>query len=89
VWLTSLAEGDESRTAAEQEKAVQRETSQTNGNARDLTPEEGREIFDRQAQRYLKMSGAAFLEAWDTEQFNDPDSSPDVMHVAMLIPLVR
>lgn len=73
----------------ERGKIVQQETPQTNGHVGQLTPKEGREIFDRQARRHLNMSGADFLEAWDAEQFDDPDSSPDVMHVAMLIPLVR
>jgi hypothetical protein len=68
---------------------MQQEMTQENGHPRELTPEEGRELFDRQARRYLQMSGAAFLEAWDAGKFDDPDSSPDVMHVAMLIPLVR
>lgn len=68
---------------------MQREAPQTNGHPRELTLEEGRELFDRQAWRYLNMSGADFLQAWDSGKFDDPDSSPDVMHLAMLIPLAR
>jgi hypothetical protein len=61
----------------------------SNGHVEQISPEEGRELFERQAQRYLKMTGLEFLEAWDAKQFGDPDDSPEVMRVAMLIPLVR
>jgi hypothetical protein len=68
---------------------MERDTLQTNGHVRELTQEEGRELFDRQAWRYLKMSGDEFIRAWDAGEFEDPDSSPDVMRIAMLLPLVR
>ncbi|MBA3424472.1 MAG: hypothetical protein H0U04_07980 [Rubrobacter sp.] len=61
----------------------------TNGSVRTLSDDEGRELFDRQARRYLDMTGDEFVEAWDARKFDDPDNSPDIMHVAMLLPLVR
>lgn len=67
---------------------MERTTHQTNGKARELTREEGRELFDRQAERYLGMSGDEFLRAWDAGAFEDPDSS-EVMRIAMLLPLAR
>jgi hypothetical protein len=66
-----------------------KQTADANGHVRELSREEGRELFDRQAMRYLKMSGEEFVRAWDAGEFDDPDSSPDVMRVAMLLPLVR
>lgn len=72
---------------------MQREAPQKNGHVEELTCEEGWELLDRQAQRYLRMSGAEFLEAWDAGEFDDPDdrtkNGPEVMRVAMLLPLVR
>ena len=68
---------------------MKRAAMQNNGQIRTLDSDEGRKLFDRQARRYLKMSGDEFVKAWDAHKFDDPDSSPDVMRVAMLLPLVR
>lgn len=72
---------------------MERETPQTNGHVQELTQEEGRELFDRQAPRYLNMSGDEVIRAWDAGEFDDPDdrskNGPEVMRVAMLLPLVR
>lgn len=53
-----------------------------------LTPEEGWEVLDRQARRYLRMSGEEFIEAWRAGKFDDNPDRPEVMRVAMLLPLV-
>lgn len=53
-----------------------------------LTPEQGREVFDRQARQHLGMSGEEFIRAWDAGEFGERDDS-DLMGVAMLLPLVR
>ena len=54
-----------------------------------LTEEEGQAMFDRAAQYYLGMSGEEFLRCWDAGKWDDPDDYPEVMAVALLIPLVR
>jgi len=53
-----------------------------------LTPEQGREIFDRQARQRLGMSGEEFIRAWDAGEFGDRHDS-DLMGIAMMLPLVR
>lgn len=50
-----------------------------------LTPQEGRELLDRQARRYLGMSGEEFVRKWKAKEFEDPDR-PEIMQVAFLIP---
>jgi len=58
-----------------------------------MTAEESWELFDRQAQHYLDISGAEFLQKWDAGEYGDPDdrskNPPGVMHLAMLLPFVR
>jgi hypothetical protein len=49
---------------------------------------EGQRIVDRQARRYLNMSGAEFLRKYDAGEFGDDDRS-EIVRVAMLIPLAR
>ena len=53
-----------------------------------LTAEEGFKLFDRQARRYMKMSGKEFIRRWKAGEFGDPDKPyrPDLMHVATLLP---
>jgi len=53
-----------------------------------ITREEGQAILDEQARRSLGMSGADFARAWRAGKIKDPDR-PEVMHVAMLLPLAR
>ncbi|MCP9490467.1 MAG: hypothetical protein MSC31_11415 [Solirubrobacteraceae bacterium MAG38_C4-C5] len=53
---------------------------------RALSVEEGRQLLDEQARRYLQMSGAEFAGRWVAGEL-DPDARPDVMRVAMLLPL--
>jgi hypothetical protein len=55
----------------------------------ELTKAEAWEIFDRQARRYLGMSGDEFLRAWDSGVFDQDPDNPEVMRVAMLLPLAR
>jgi hypothetical protein len=57
-----------------------------------LPAEEGRALFDREAQRLLAISGADFLRKWDAGEYLDlPDDSyaRKVMRVAFLIPFGR
>ncbi len=53
-----------------------------------LTPAQGWEILDQQAQRYLQMSGRQFIDAWQAGEIPDPDR-PEVMRVVMLLPLAQ
>ena len=53
----------------------------------ELSREEGRALLDRQARRYLGMSGDEFVQAWRSGQFDQDPDRPEVMRVAMLLPL--
>ncbi len=55
---------------------------------RELTAEEGRELFDRAARFHLDMSGEEFLKAWDAGKFKDPDQQGG-MEIIMLLPFAR
>jgi hypothetical protein len=52
----------------------------------ELDAAQGRALLDKQARKYLGMSGEDFLARWEAGEL-DPDDSPDVMRVAMLLPL--
>lgn len=62
----------------------------TNGRRRIkfLTSEEGQKLLDKQARRYLGMSGEEFVRKWKAKEFKDPDR-PEIMQVAFLIPFGR
>jgi hypothetical protein len=62
--------------------------STTNGYI-DLTDEEAYALFDREARRYLGMSGQEFIVAWESGKFDENPDQSDVMYVAMLLPLVK
>jgi hypothetical protein len=55
----------------------------------ELSKEQARRMFNREAQRYLKMKGKDFIEKWDAGMFNGKSDSPEVMRVAMLLPFGR
>lgn len=56
--------------------------------AKILSREEGRRLLDRQARRYLGMSGKEFVRKWKAKEFKDPDR-PEILRVAFLIPFGR
>lgn len=56
---------------------------------RELTPQEGKELLDRAARRYLQISSDEFLERWESGDYDDDPDRPEVMRVAMLIPFGR
>lgn len=64
------------------------ETTPSAADSQDVTLEEGRRLLDDAAQRNLHMSGEAFIAAWDSGGFNDPDSLR-VQQVASLLPFAR
>lgn len=47
---------------------------------------EGIEILDRQARKYLGMSGEEFLRKYESGELLDDDYDSNVMRVSMLIP---
>jgi hypothetical protein len=57
--------------------------------APEYTAEEGRKIFDAAARRHLGMSGDEFLRRWDAGEFADDPDRPEVIEVALMVPLVR
>ena len=61
----------------------------TNGQIRELTHEEGLALLDREARRYLQMTAEEFIRAWEAGEFDDDPDRPDVMYVAMLLPLAK
>ena len=50
-----------------------------------LSKKEGEKLLDRQARRYLRMSGKEFVRRWKAKKIKDPDR-PEVMRVAFLLP---
>ena len=60
-----------------------------NGHIRELTPEEARDLLEHAARRYLDMSADQFIRAWEAGEFDADPDRPDVMYVAMLLPLAR
>lgn len=58
----------------------------------ELSYEEGRIEFDRQAQRALGISGDEFLRRWDNGEFRPIPDTPEGWKIGslyMLMPLVR
>lgn len=60
----------------------------TNSRVRTLSKLEGQRLLDRQAQRYLGMSGDEFVKAWRSGRFKK-DDRPEVTRVAMLLPFAH
>jgi hypothetical protein len=64
-----------------------------NGAIKELTAEEGRELFDNAARYYLDMSGEEFIRKWDAGEFDaiidDPEHHSKLMQVAMLRPFAE
>lgn len=52
----------------------------------EVSPEEGWRMLDRQARKYLNLSGEEFVRRWEAGEIDDPDRT-DVLRVAFLIPL--
>ena len=59
------------------------------GPIKELTLEDGRKLLDKQARRYLKMSGGEFIKKWEAGEFGDDPDRPEVMRVVMLIPFAK
>lgn len=75
-------------------KSIDVETSETDFDWGDtgvdlhyVTPEEGAEILDRMARKYVGMSGEDFLRKYEAGEISTDCSG--VMRVSMLIPLTK
>lgn len=68
-------------------QAVAEQAAETTVPIREVSREEGLAIIDRQARRYLNMSGEEFARRWQAGEFKDDPDRPGLMHVAMLLPL--
>ena len=53
-----------------------------------MSPEEGRQLFDRQARKFLGMSGDEFVRRYRAGEIEEPNRL-DVARVAILLPLVE
>ena len=54
-----------------------------------LDREEGLLVLDVSAPRYLGIPGVEFVRRWDTGEFAADPDRPEVMRIAMLLPLAR
>ena len=63
--------------------------AEDNRQVRELTLEEGRALVDRLACRHLGMSGEAFMRAWEAGELDEQAERPEVVYMAMLLPLAR
>ena len=63
--------------------------STQNGRIHELTLEEGWELLDREARRYLNLGAEEFLAAWEAGKYDNEPERSEVIYVAMLIPFAR
>ena len=65
----------------------------TENQIREISQEEGREMFDRAAWNYLGISGEEFMRRWDAGYCDDPDdrtkNPPEIMELGMLMDFAR
>lgn len=54
-----------------------------------LTVDAGRELLDREARKYLGMSGAEFLAAWDSGAYVGKTDTPEIVRLVELIHFTR
>ena len=84
----TMTMGKGARLELAREKSMIAKRRKTTSAVQFLTREEGWQILDEQARRSLGMSAEEFVRAWNAGEIDDPDR-PEVMHVAMLLPLAR
>lgn len=61
----------------------------TKNDGAQMTREEARQVFDRQARKLLHMSGRDFVREYDARKFDRRREEPAVRRLEMLLPLVR
>ncbi|GEM_PF-635714 len=82
------AEANGQNTHAGESNGVQRRRRRKLPEVRELSLEEGKELFDRTARYFLGISGEEFLRRWDAGEITNPDT-PEVMPIIMSLPFVR
>ncbi len=61
----------------------------TNGHFPELQREEGWALLDQAARHYLDMSAEDFIQAWERGDFDEDPERPEVIRVAMMVPLAQ
>jgi hypothetical protein len=56
---------------------------------RELSPEEGLRMLDRQAQRYLGNSGEEFIRRWESGYYDKDPDQPELVDLSLLIPFAK
>lgn len=56
---------------------------------REMSVEEGRQMFDEIARKTVNMSGEEFIQAWESGQFDDQPEVTSISRLVALIPLTR
>jgi hypothetical protein len=59
-----------------------------NGQVRELTLQQGKDLLDQRARHYLHLTADEFLRKWDAGDYRG-DDRPEVMRVVMAIPFAR
>ncbi len=54
-----------------------------------LTDEEGRALFDEEAQRLLGISGEEFVRRYDAGYYDDNPDTPEVIELHLMLPFFR
>ncbi len=54
-----------------------------------ITKSQGWQLLEREAQRSLGISANQFIKQWNRGDFKSNPDRPEVMRVAMLLPLAR
>jgi len=76
------------RTTPRKNRRVRPSANGTASTVETLSREEGRRLVDRQARKFLKMSGEDFVRRYREGCIEDPDRLA-VARVAILLPLVE
>ena len=56
---------------------------------KELTKDQARRLFNRQAKHHLNISGKEFIKRWEAGKFNGNADTPEVIRLAMLLPFGR
>jgi len=56
---------------------------------RELTLEQGWDLLDKQASKYLGISGKEFVKRWEAGKYDEDPDQPELMRLAMLLPFVK
>ena len=59
------------------------------GPIKELTLEDGCKLLDKQARRYLNLSGSELIKKWEAGDFGDDPDQPEIMRLVMLIPFAK